>query len=172
MRYLLNNEGRVIGSTKDNLHSTAVSGYIPENANIYDYIYEEGGFVYSPLNEQTPDIINIEISGVSPTLTGFDNKPNEYTVNELTEITATGSGLNALVAMGLTKFRVPFVRTDTQRKAYMVATIEQDGTFSISITFKTGGKWIVNTELLNSELTPEELAQFSFSIDEHVFKVI
>lgn len=134
---------------------------------------EKYGYEYSTYSiPVTAPVININIASVAPQLTGFDNKPNEYTVSEFTDITATGSGLAALVAMGLTKFRVPFVRTDTMRNAYMVSTIAPDGTFTMNINFKTGGKWVVNTELLNSELTAQELEQFSFSIDEHVFKVI
>lgn len=175
----INNENRVIGIRA--FSKIVVSNDLIEiqgyNSELLGQTYNSENNTFTLVEETQPEeptgnVINIAITSVAPQLTGFDNKPNEYTVSEFTDITATGSGLNALVAMGLTKFRVPFVRTDTMRKAYMVATIAPDGTFNLNINFKSGGKWVVNTELLNSELTPEELALFSFSIDEHVFKVI
>jgi len=120
----------------------------------------------------TAVVIAIAIDSVSNKLDGFDTKKNNYTVVESSNSVASGAGLSTLFDMGLKKFRVPFVRTDTQRKAYMIADILADGTFSITMNFKTGGEWVVNSDLLNSELTTEELSLFKFSIDEHKFKVV
>jgi hypothetical protein len=125
-----------------------------------------------PATLSAENIIEISIDNVTNTLVGFDDKEHQYTLAELTESIATGTGLSILHDMGLTRFRVPFVRTDTQRKAYMVSDISADGSFSMNINFKTGGEWVVNTDLLNSELSEEELAVFKFKIDKHKFKVI
>jgi len=117
-------------------------------------------------------IIDISINKPSNTLADFDDKDTQYTVTENTDSIATGTGLSDLYALGLKRFRVPFVRTDTNRKVYMVADIAADGTFTITVNFKTGGEWIVNSDLLNSELSQEELALFKFRIAEHKFKVV
>ncbi len=134
--------------------------------------------IIQALNEVRPALkssvaaFEITISAVTNILTDFDDSDNQYTVIENSNSIASGGGLISLYDMGLTKFRVPFVRTDTGRKSYMVADIAQDGSFSITLNFKTGGEWIVNTELLNSELSEAELSLFSFSIAEHKFKVV
>jgi len=144
---------------------------------IGDYVEEVKGknivrYWYSYSAVDNGELIAIAIDAVTNTIADFDDKDNQHTVNENSNSVASGSGLTALYAMGLKKFRVPFVRTDTNRKAYMIADITADGSFSITINFKTGGEWVVNSELLNSELSDEELALFKFSIAEHKFKVV
>ncbi|PAJ72296.1 hypothetical protein CJF42_22015 [Pseudoalteromonas sp. NBT06-2] len=115
-------------------------------------------------------IIPINIDSVTNKLEDFDDNDNEYTLVENSNSVASG-----VVPLPNKKFRVPFVRLDVKgvpdKKSYMVAVIE-NGAFTITLNFKTGGEWIVNTELLNSELTEAELALFSFSIADHKFKVV
>jgi len=107
------------------------------------------------------ELISINIDNVSNTLPDFDDSDREYTVKENTDCLATGS-----LGIKNQNFRVPFIRTDTGRKAYMIASITS-GAFTITLNFKTGGEWLVNTELLNSEL-PAPM----FAIAEHKFKVV
>jgi len=115
------------------------------------------------LGDDSP-LIPIIIDAVSNTLPDFDDSDNQYTVVENSESIATGSGLLAFAGQ---KFRVPFVRTDTNRKAFMVAQVAADGAFSITLNFKTGGEWVVDEALVNSELpTPV------FSMPEYRFKVV
>ena len=145
-------------------------------------IYDGGTHSISAANfveEQTyqnQTVIAIAIDAVTNTLTGFDDKANQYTVVDMSNSVATGAGLSALYALGLLTFRVPFVRLSPQGtpdlKVYMVAGISEDGTFSMMINLPTGGEWVVNSELLNSELSDAELALFNFSIAEHKFKVV
>lgn len=117
----------------------------------------------------TSAVIPIVIDFVSNTQAGFDNSVNQYTILENETSLATGTGLQAIAGK---KFRVPFVRTDTNRKNFMVAEVDALGYFSLALNFKTGGDWIINTQLLNSELTKAELSLFSFTIEDYSFKVI
>jgi len=114
----------------------------------------------------TPEVITpllpVVIDNVTNTLSDFDDSDNEFTVQENTNCIASGK-----LAIPAQNFRVPFVRADTGRKAYMVASVDAVGDFTITLNFKTGGEWVVNTELLNSEL-PQPV----FSIAEHKFKVV
>ena len=87
--------------------------------------------------------------------------PNSYTVAENTNCLAKGR-LN----IPEQKFRVPFQRLDIGRIQIMPADVTNDE-FTINLNFKTGGKWVVNSELLNSEL-PQPL----FEIEQQTFFVI
>ncbi|PCH95333.1 MAG: hypothetical protein COB83_08815 [Gammaproteobacteria bacterium] len=107
-------------------------------------------------------LLPIVIDDITNTLADFDDSDNQYTINEKTDCIASGK-----LAIPTQNFRVPFVRTDTGRKAYMVASVDTNGNFTITLNFKTGGEWMVNTELLNSEL-PQPV----FRIAEHKFKVV
>jgi hypothetical protein len=109
-----------------------------------------------------PTLIPIVFSGtVTGALTGFDDGPNQFTVNENTDLTATGT-----LAIPKSTFRVPFKRIDTGRIQLMVATVI-DGSFTLSMNFKTGGEWVVNEDLVNLNMpTP------TFSITEQKFSVI
>ncbi len=147
------------------------------NEDQHQWINEDNkalGYFAKPitLESKAVPVINIVVDAVSGTLSGFTNKAGEYTVEELTAYTATGNGLKDIYGMGLSKFRVPFVRQDTGTKRYMVATINNDGTFELKLNFKTGGEWKVDSELLNSELTDEEKSKFTFEVNTQTFKVI
>jgi len=107
-------------------------------------------------------LLPIVIDQVTNILTDFDDSDTQYTVKENTDCIATGK-----LAIPKQNFRVPFIRTDTGRKAYMIAAVDELGNFTITLNFKTSGEWLVNTELLNSEL-PKAV----FSIAEHKFKVV
>ena len=121
-------------------------------------------------------MIAITIGNITNTLTGFDDKDNQYTLVDMSNSIASGSGLSALHAMGLLTFRVPFIRLSPQGvpdlKIYMVAGISADGTFSMMINLPTGGEWLVDSDQLNSELSEAELELLKFSIPEHKFKVV
>lgn len=108
------------------------------------------------------ELIPITIGSVTNTLDGFGDGENQYTVKENTNCVASGK-LN----IPAQKFRVPFLRVDNNRAVSMVATVDDDGNFSIELNFPTRGDWIVNTELLNSKL-PQPM----FSIAEQTFSVV
>jgi len=107
-----------------------------------------------------PELIPIIINSVSNTLTGFEDGPNQYTVAELTDVIATGT-----LAVADSKFRVPFKRDDGAIR-FMVAEVV-GGVFTLTMNFKTGGKWIVNQELVDSSY-PAPV----FGITEQTFMVI
>ncbi len=114
-------------------------------------------------------VVAITIDNISNVLADFNDSDNEYTVKENTVCIATGKGLIALANRNL---RVPFVRTDTQRKVFMVGNVDDEGNLTLTLNFKTSGQWIVNCTLLNDALSQAEQAQFTLSINEHTFKVI
>lgn len=110
---------------------------------------------------ETETLIAIVIDNVTNSLPDFDDSDNQYTLRENTDCLATGS-----LDIPDQNFRVPVVRTDTNRKVYMLASVK-DGAFTLTLNFKTGGEWLVNSDLINSELaTP------LFSIAEYKFKVV
>lgn len=125
-------------------------------------IYDNGVFSKPVIEEEIPtNIMPIVIGTVTNTLPDFDENDNQYTVTENTNCLAIGT-----LAIPNQKFRVPFRRLDTGRIQLMVAEV-LDGKFTLSMTFKTGGIWVVNNELINAEL-----AEPMFSIAEHRFAVI
>lgn len=111
-------------------------------------------------------LLNIVIDNITNTLSDFDDSDNEFTIKENTDCIATGK-----LSIPKQNFRVPFVRLSPEglpdTKRYMVASVDELGNFTITLNFKTGGLWIVNTELLNSELPNS-----TFSIVEHKFRVV
>ncbi|PAJ71797.1 hypothetical protein CJF42_24770 [Pseudoalteromonas sp. NBT06-2] len=115
--------------------------------------------VYTPSTEH---LLEIKIDDIANTLSDFSDSDNNYTLLENTNYVVRGT-----LDIPKNTFTVPFLRTDTSRKCYMIATIDDNNNFEIALNFKTGGEWIVNTELLNSEL-PEPM----FRIAEHTFKVV
>ena len=115
----------------------------------------------SSLLERKAELTPVSIDNVTERLKGYREGENQYHIAENKISVATGS-----VEFIDQKFTVPFMRADTDRIQYMPATIE-DGRFTIELNFKTAGKWVVNTKLLNSEL-PTPL----FKIDEQTFFVI
>ena len=130
------------------------------------------GQVYNPANQQflpkvnnsevpAESLIDIQIDNITNTLADFDDSDNEYTVHEKVDCIATGQ-----LAIPDQKFRGPFLRVDTGRTQIMLAEVI-NGAFTITINFKTSGKWVVNKTLLNSELQ-----QPVFDIQEHTFFVI
>lgn len=108
-----------------------------------------------------PEKTDISILNVSPVLPDFDDSDKSFTVKEGLDIIATGA-----VSIPDQNFRVPFKRVDTGRIQLMVANVV-NGEFKMTMNFKTGGKWVVNSELVNSEL-PKEM----FSIEDHIFYVV
>lgn len=136
----------------------------------FGYIYDSELGVFSkpliddlvddPLSNKT-QLIEISIDNITNIQPDYDDGDNQYTVFKLSDSAATG-----LLDIENKNFRVPFVRTDTDRKAFMPASVT-DGKFTITLDFESSGDWIVNTELINSEL-PFPM----FSIAEHRFKVI
>lgn len=132
---------------------TDYSGELNLETGTHNYSDYEGSL--------SPNLIPVIIGDVTNQLAGFENAERQYTVAELSESLATGQ-----LAIPDQKFRVPFLRVDTGRVQIMPAEVKA-GQFSITLNFKTSGKWVVNQELLNSELpTPV------FSIEEHTFWVI
>jgi hypothetical protein len=126
------------------------------------------GDIWSPITQTfikpviaPPTLIPIVINNVTDILPGFDDGPNQYTVAELTSVMATGT-----LAVPDSKFRVPFKRVDDGAVRYMVATVVS-GVFTLTINFKTGGKWVVNQDLVNSAY-PVPV----FSLAEQTFMVI
>lgn len=113
------------------------------------------------LLEESMQLITVSIDDVTNRLEGYRESENQYHISENQVSLATGE-----VEFVDQKFTVPFLRVDTNRTQYMPATIK-DGKFSIELNFKTAGKWIVNTRLLNSELSKP-----LFKIDEQTFFVI
>lgn len=111
--------------------------------------------------EQGSQLIPVVIGQVTGNLPGYDDGERQYTVNENVDILATGN-----LPIPDQKFRVPFLRVDTGREQIMPAEVI-NGEFTITMNFKTGGKWVVNKDLLNSEL-PSPV----FDIQEHTFFVI
>lgn len=107
------------------------------------------------------DLIAVVIDNVSNVLSDFDDRDSQYTVNEGENVIATGS-----LKIPNQKFRVPFKRIDTGRTQLMVAEVDS-GQFTLTMNFKTSGIWLVNNELINSEL-PQPI----FSINEYRFAVI
>lgn len=122
-------------------------------------------FFRMPAEQNTTEIqdnlIAITINNITNTSPDFDDSDTQFTVHENEISIATGELL-----IPDQNFRVPFLRTDTGRKVYMLASVT-DGVFTLTLNFKTSGEWIVNTELINSELLEPV-----FSILEHKFKVI
>lgn len=106
-------------------------------------------------------LIDVVVDDVSNLVEGFDDTDRKFTVTENSNSLATGS-----LAIVDTQFRVPFMRVDTGRTQLMPAIVK-DGKFTITLNFKTSGKWVVNQALLNSELQQE-----AFSIEEYTFFVI
>ncbi len=157
---------------KEQKAALSMQGFDEDYHQWIDEDNEALGYFAKPITPEAIPVINIVVNEVSGTLSGFADKAGEYTVEELTDYTATGSGLKDVYDMGLSKFRVPFVRQDTGTKRYMVATISNDGTFELKLNFKTGGEWKVDSQLLNSELTDEEKSKFTFEVNTQVFKVI
>lgn len=117
--------------------------------------------VDAPATSVEKALIPVVIEQVTGQLSGFDDAPRHFTVSENTDVIATGT-----LAIPDQKFRVPFIRQDTGRIQLMVAEVV-DGQFTLTMNFKTGGIWVVNSELLNSNLPAE-----TFSIEEHTFAVI
>ena len=171
MNYLFDNSGFFVGTYQhvkgEALPKLSFTDIAPPDCSI-DKIqkFENGDW----LVVNKPKVITIKIDSVTNKLDDFDDSDNEYTLVENSNSVATGA-----LPLPNKKFRVPFVRLDVNglpdKKSYMVAVIE-NGVFTITLNFKTGGEWIVNTELLNSELTKSELALFSFAIADHKFKVV
>ena len=128
-------------------------------------VYLDGAFSQSASVNDSDEtkslLIKVILTQVSGTLTGFADRDNQFTVNESTDIIASGT-----LAIADQKFRVPFKRLDTGRIQLMVAEVV-DGQFTLSMNFKTGGIWVVNNELINAELTAP-----MFSIEEYQFAVI
>lgn len=113
------------------------------------------------LNSVDKKLITVSIETVSNTLPDFDDKDTTYTVVEGTDVTVTGT-----LQIPDQNFRVPFNRVDTNRIQLMTASVK-DGIFTLNLNFKTSGKWVVNSELLNSELD-----QPVFQIEPQTFYVV
>lgn len=117
---------------------------------------------YHPVNQvDNSALIAIVIDAVPGELTDFDDQDNEHTLQVNTDYQAAGD-----LDIPDKKFRVPFMRLDTGLIIPMVAEVKE-GKFTITMNFDTRGTWVVNTELLNSQL-PQQL----FSIDEQKFLVV
>lgn len=112
---------------------------------------------YKPTN----DLIEILVEDVKPTLTGFDDRDNDHTVNVNTNVVVSGK-----INIPDTTFRVPFKRVDTGRVQLMVAEVI-NGCFTMTVNFATSGKWVVNSELVNSELHSP-----TFQLSDHIFYVV
>jgi len=106
-------------------------------------------------------LIPIIIDAVTGDVPGFENEPNQYTVEEGTNVVATGT-----LAIPDRVFRVPFRRTDTGRINFMKAEVAA-GQFTLTMNFKTGGLWVVNDELINMGFDKP-----LFTVEPHTFAVM
>jgi hypothetical protein len=145
------------------------SGY---EATEYDVLLDDFEFGYVGMDynlitgftshvDPLPSLIPIVISSVTGVLAGYDDGANQYTANELTDITVTGT-----LAIDDQLFRVPFRRVDTGRVQLMPADVI-NGEFTLTLNFKTGGVWVVDNEQVNSAYS-----QPVFSIETQTFMVI
>lgn len=121
------------------------------------------GYAESYWSSPNPDRIEIVVNpaNVNPVLPDFDDTDTSFTVYKNTDITVTGD-----LAIPDQNFRVPFKRCDNGEIYLMQATVK-DGKYSMVLNFSVNTKFVVNTELVNSEL-PEPI----FTIDEQTFYVV
>lgn len=117
---------------------------------------------YIPKDVSKQNLLEIKIDSITNLLPDDNASDYKYTISKDIHSDATG-----VVAITNQTFVVPFLRRDIGKKVYMLAVVDSEGNFSIRINFDEAGEWVVNTELLNSEL-PQDI----FYIEEQVFKVV
>lgn len=105
--------------------------------------------------------IVVDPLNVNPVLPDFDDSDTSFTVYKGMDITVTGA-----LPIPDQNFRVPFKRTDNGNITLMAAKVI-DGMYTMILNFPEATKYVVNKDLVNSEL-PEPV----FDIVEQTFYVI